>query len=70
MYKIALERAGTSHIAKTLEIRKTTPCYYALEKDLLGYKVSYPYADWQMKEVRFEVTDREWQGHRVFREVI
>jgi len=70
MYKIALERVGTNHIAKTLEIRETTPCYYILDKDLLGYPVSYPYADWHMKEIRFEVTDREWQGCKVFREVI
>ena len=69
MIKIALERARTCHIAKTLEIPHPVPCYYALEKDLLGYEVSWPYEDWHMKQVRFDVTDREWMGHKVFREV-
>jgi hypothetical protein len=72
MYKIALERAGTCHIAHTMELSEPRPCVYVFEKDICGYTppstASIP--NWFMQEVRFEVTDREWQGHRVFKEVV
>ena len=71
MYKIALERYGTCHIANTIEISEPTPCLYVFEKDICGYTPASTSGipNWFKRQVRFEVTDREWQGHRVFREV-
>jgi hypothetical protein len=69
MIKIALERVGTNHIAKTMMIRSPRRTIYVFEKDLLGYSPSYPYEECHMEQVQFEYTGREWQGHKVFREI-
>jgi hypothetical protein len=62
MIPIALERKLTNHICLEMEISEPRRDIIVFEKDIYGYK---GYSD---KTVRFEVTDREIAGKRIFRE--
>jgi hypothetical protein len=69
MHKVVLEMAGTCHIAKFLETSETRPCIYVFEQDLLCYRQT-SIGLVTNREVRFDATDREHRGCRVFREYV
>jgi len=75
---VALERKYTNHICKVVEIKKGMRTIKVFEKDILGYSKksmrighkSEAIVEPNTNEgiVEFEITDRYFMGHRIFRE--
>lgn len=63
MKKIALERKYTNHICAEMEISKPMRTIRVFEKNINGYGGN------SQKIIEFEITEREFFGKRIFREV-